>query len=134
MKKTTITAVAVGCAAVILLAAIWIASAVRPSETVVSSSSAPSMSINSTANDVSSQENLANSSSSKLDSTPEETGYVLKAYMGHIGIFRAGEETPIEEMDVKLESLPEADQQLLIEGIPAKDKETLRSIMEDYES
>ncbi len=134
MKKTTITAVAVGCAAVILLAAIWIASAVRPSETVVSSSSAPSMSINSTANDVSSQENLANSSSSKMDSAPEETGYVLKAYKGRIGIFRAGEETPIEEMDVKLESLPEADQQLLIEGIPAKDKETLRSIMEDYES
>ena len=127
MKKTTITAVAVGCAAVILLAA-------RPSETVVSSSSAPSMSINSTANDVSSQENLANSSSSKMDSAPEETGYVLKAYKGRIGIFRAGEETPIEEMDVKLESLPEADQQLLIEGIPAKDKETLRSIMEDYES
>ena len=114
MKKTTITAVAVGCAAVILLAAIWIASAARPSETVVSSSSAPS--------------------SSKMDSAPEETGYVLKAYKGRIGIFRAGEETPIEEMDVKLESLPEADQQLLIEGIPAKDKETLRSIMEDYES
>ncbi len=134
MKKTTITAVAAGCTVVILIAAIWIASAAKPSETAVSSSSTPSMTINSTANEESSQEILANSSVSEPSSVPEDTGYVLRAYEGHIGIFRTGEDTPIEEMDVKLESLPEADQKLLEEGIPAKDKETLRSIMEDYES
>ena len=60
--------------------------------------------------------------------------YILKAYEGHIGIFRKGESIPIEEMDVSLEDLPQADQEMLREGIPAKDKESLRSIMEDYES
>ena len=135
MKKTTITAVAVGCTALILLSAVWISSALSQSETAVSSSLTPSIPVNSTANEESSQENLTNSSSSeKPVSTSEEMEYILKAYEGHIGIFREGESIPIEEMDVSLEDLPQADQEMLREGIPAKDKESLRSIMEDYES
>ncbi len=135
MKKTTITAVAVGCTALILLSAVWISSALSQSETAVSSSLTPSIPVNSTANEESSQENLTNSSSSeKPVSTSEEMEYILKAYEGHIGIFRKGESIPIEEMDVSLEDLPQADQEMLREGIPAKDKESLRSIMEDYES
>ena len=135
MKKTTITAVAVGCTALILLSAVWISSALSQSETAVSSSLTPSIPVNSTANEESSQENLTNSSSSeKPISTSEEMEYILKAYEGHIGIFRKGESIPIEEMDVSLEDLPQADQEMLREGIPAKDKESLRSIMEDYES
>ena len=135
MKKTTITAVAVGCTALILLSAVWISSALSQSETAVSSSLTPSIPVNSTANEESSQENLTNSSSSeKPVSTSEEMEYILKAYEGHIGIFRKGESIPIEEMDVSLEDLPQADQEMLREGIPAHDKESLRSIMEDYES
>ena len=135
MKKTTITAVAVGCTALILLSAVWISSALSQSETAVSSSLTPSIPVNSTANEESSQENLTNSSSSeKPVSTSEEMEYILIAYEGHIGIFRKGESIPIEEMDVSLEDLPQADQEMLREGIPAKDKESLRSIMEDYES
>ncbi len=135
MKKTTITAVAVGCTALILLSAVWISSALSQSETAVSSSLTPSIPVNSTANEESSQENLTNpSSSEKPVSTSEEMEYILKAYEGHIGIFRKGESIPIEEMDVSLEDLPQADQEMLREGIPAKDKESLRSIMEDYES
>ncbi len=135
MKKTTITAVAVGCTALILLSAVWISSALSQSETAISSSLTPSIPVNSTANEESSQENLTNSSSSeKPVSTSEEMEYILKAYEGHIGIFRKGESIPIEEMDVSLEDLPQADQEMLREGIPAKDKESLRSIMEDYES
>ena len=135
MKKTTITAVAVGCTALILLSAVWISSALSQSETAVSSSLTPSIPVNSTANEESSQENLTNSSSSeKPVSTSEEMEYILKAYEGHIGIFRKGESIPIEEMDVSLEDLPQADQEMLREGIPAKDKESLRYIMEDYES
>lgn len=145
MKKTTIAAVTAGCAGVILLAAIWIAVSARRPAPVVSSSSALSISTNSTANSESSQEILTNSSSvpSVLSSQEspgsssqkeEDEGYILKSYNGRIGIFRTGENTPIEELDVDLENLPEADQKLLSEGIPAKDKETLRAIMEDYES
>ena len=89
MKKTTITAVAVGCTALILLSAVWISSALSQSETAVSSSLTPSIPVNSTANEESSQENLTNSSSSeKPVSTSEEMEYILKAYEGHIGIFR----------------------------------------------
>ena len=134
MKKTTITAIAAGCVAVILLAAVWITVASRQTAPAVSSSSALSIPTNSTANGESSQEILANSSSSPEVSEPIEAGYVLKAYKGRIGIFKAGEDTPIEELDVDLEDLPEADQELLRKGVFAEDKESLRAIMEDYES
>ena len=60
--------------------------------------------------------------------------YTVRAYKGHIGIFLNESESPLEELDVDLDLLPEADQILLREGIRVTDRDRLNRLIEDYES
>lgn len=59
--------------------------------------------------------------------------YIVKEYKGHIGVFREGEETPFEEIDVDISVFPEEDQQLLRNGIQARGTAELTKVIEDYE-
>ncbi|MFR2561438.1 MAG: BofC C-terminal domain-containing protein [Anaeromassilibacillus sp.] len=58
----------------------------------------------------------------------------MRTYEGRIGIFLNDSEVPIEELDVDVGLLPEADQVLLEEGIRVTDREHLNRLIEDYES
>ncbi len=84
---------------------------------------------NSTANVPSSQESSEiNVMASRADV------YMLKEYNGVIGVFFNEENTPYQEIDVAVSSLPAADQELLQEGIRVYSKEELNNRIEDYES
>lgn len=64
----------------------------------------------------------------------EEYEYLLKEYQERIGVFRKGADTPEMMLNVYVYHLPKYDQQMLKEGIPAKDYQQLVSLMEDYTS
>lgn len=84
---------------------------------------------NSTANVPSSQESSGiNVMASRTDF------YTLKEYDGIIGVFYNEESAPYQEIQVDVSLLPEADQQLLKDGIKVYSKEELNSKIEDYES
>lgn len=84
---------------------------------------------NSTANVPSSQESSEiNVMASRADV------YTLKEYNGVIGVFYNEEISPYQEIDVDVSTLPEADQELLKDGIKIYSKEELNNRIEDYES
>ncbi len=84
---------------------------------------------NSTANVPSSQ------GSSEINAMASKTDvYTVKEYEGEIGVFHNEETAPYRRLDVNVSSLPEADQELLKEGIKVYSTEKLKSIIEDYES
>lgn len=100
-----------------------------------------------TANSDASQENTKNpasvtteprQSSSESSISPESeakaSSYTVKTFNGKIGVFADSEETPIDIIDVEIATLPQEDQATLTNGITAKDKSSLRRILEDYES
>ena len=63
--------------------------------------------------------------------TEEVLGWILRAHQERIGIFR--EDGVLEQvLDIQIKTLPKADQFLLEEGIYAKDRDTLESLIEDY--
>lgn len=88
---------------------------------------------NSTSNILSSQESSFISVQSS-ESSSFSSLYLVKEYQGHIGIFKHGEENPFQEIKIPVKDLPEADQKILSEGIPANDQNELNRIIEDYES
>ena len=124
----------ISCAAILLLAVFCIPFIARPNMEESSSSSPSNILSNSTANSVSSQEAPPISSSTPPKEVSTSSGYFVQSYEGHIGIFRNGEDKPMEETQVELNALPEADQILLQEGIYAESEAELRQIIEDYES
>ena len=87
-----------------------------------------------TSNPNSSQENnqSTNNSSNVITMTSQVEVYTVKAYEGHIGVFLNSETQPFREINVLLESLPQADQDLLKEGIRANTQGELRILLEDY--
>lgn len=87
---------------------------------------------NSTSNEPSSQENSEITTMASRSSAV--TTYTVKEYEGHIGVFYNNEDTPYQEIDVEVSSLPKADQTLLKDGIRVTDVDRLNSIIEDYES
>ena len=87
---------------------------------------------NSTSNEPSSQENSEITTMASKSSAV--TTYTVKEYEGHIGVFYNNEDTPYQEIDVEVSSLPKADQALLKDGIRVTDVDRLNSIIEDYES
>nr|WP_319488361.1 BofC C-terminal domain-containing protein [uncultured Caproiciproducens sp.] len=87
---------------------------------------------NSTSNEPSSQENSEITTMASRSSTINT--YTVKEYEGHIGVFYNNENTPYQEIDVEVASLPKADQTLLKNGIKVTDVDRLNSIIEDYES
>lgn len=90
-------------------------------------------------NDISNLHGLSNSDSlnqENLDAegAEEDYLYILKEFNGKIGVFRVGREFPDSIFDVYVSSLPESDQEYLIEGIKVKDQVELRNLKEDYSS
>lgn len=60
-------------------------------------------------------------------------GYIIKDYEGKIAVFDINdEEKPSKITPISVKDLPEADKNLLKEGIFAESKEVLNSILEDY--
>lgn len=60
--------------------------------------------------------------------------YLLKEYNGKIGIFETGSDTPIQIIDIPINTLPEEDIKSLKLGIRVKDVDALNKIIEDFES
>lgn len=87
-----------------------------------------------TSNPYSSQENNQSEyhSSDVITMTSQAEVYTIKAYKGHIGVFLNNETQPFREINISLESLPQADQDLLNEGITANTQGQLRILLEDY--
>lgn len=72
------------------------------------------------------------SNESKSDSAVEDIeSWIVKAYMGQIGIFR--EDGSLEILlDTNIKNLPKADQDLLEEGFEIYGKKEFNAIIEDY--
>ena len=64
----------------------------------------------------------------------EEALYYLRAHEGKLALFAAGEERPQQVFDVRIESLPKADQPLLEEGIAIYSEPEKKRLIEDYTS
>ena len=57
----------------------------------------------------------------------------MKEYNGKIALFRENSEKPYQIFEIETYLLPDADRQMLKEGIFAEDEETLRKILEDWD-
>lgn len=60
--------------------------------------------------------------------------YMLKDYNGHLAVFYANSDTPIEEFDVLTSSFSEYDKNMLMKGIYAYNEEDIQRLIEDYTS
>ncbi len=67
------------------------------------------------------------------EKTPKEQKYFLGEYNGNLAIFSQKESSPIEILDIKLDSLPERDIKRIKNGIESNDLNEIISIIEDYE-
>lgn len=67
-------------------------------------------------------------------SQADNTSYLVKSYEGKIGVFQEGSTTPEQIIDFKPESLPQAVQDKLAEGIRVKNRDELLSLLENYTS
>ena len=65
--------------------------------------------------------------------TPADTTYVVREYMGKIGIFLT-DGTLVRVIEVYAKTLPEADRRLLEEGFEIIGNQQLYSVIEDYGS
>ncbi len=63
---------------------------------------------------------------------PEDTVYIVKEYMGKIGIFLE-DGTLYRVLEVYVKTLPEADKRLLGEGIEVVGRQALSDLMQDYD-
>ena len=63
----------------------------------------------------------------------EPIGFVLKTYEGKIALFRENSEKPYQILDIEVYLLPDADRELLEQGILAESEEELKKILEDWE-
>ena len=68
-----------------------------------------------------------------VSSAKEVQGYILKDYYGSLAIFEINSAVPLEILDVKTNSLPERDMEILKNGISAKTLNEIISMAEDYE-
>lgn len=71
---------------------------------------------------------------SEADVSSRASKYVVKAYNGIVAVFKMNDEFPFKVLDVSVESLPYADQDMLNKGIYVADDQELNSILEDYGS
>ncbi|MDD3229053.1 MAG: BofC C-terminal domain-containing protein [Oscillospiraceae bacterium] len=90
----------------------------------------------SSANAASSQESntLSTTSPASSSASEQQAIYLVKTYKGKIGIFHVGETVPFRILNVLIQNLPKADQQLLESGISVQTSEELQQIIEDYVS
>ncbi|MBQ2676181.1 MAG: hypothetical protein IJF54_02110 [Clostridia bacterium] len=59
--------------------------------------------------------------------------YLMKESDGKIAIYKYNTNVPFQVLDVYVDSLPEADRELLKQGINADSKEQLSRLIEDYD-
>jgi hypothetical protein len=71
---------------------------------------------------------------SGADVSSRAAKYIVKAYNGIVAVFKVNNEYPFKVLDVSVESLPYADQDMLNKGIYVADDQELNSILEDYGS
>ncbi len=60
--------------------------------------------------------------------------YVLRAWEGHLGLFRGESEVPYRELDMPLTLLSEYDRELVEQGIIVETQSELRTLVEDLTS
>lgn len=58
--------------------------------------------------------------------------YTVKEYNGSIGVFYGASDKPALVYDIPVYTLPDADRQLLKDGISAESSDELNRIIEDY--
>ena len=57
---------------------------------------------------------------------------LLGSWRGHVALFMTGKDAPVEVYPVRLELLPDTDQELLRQGIAVDDPQGLARILEDF--
>ncbi|MGE4354800.1 MAG: hypothetical protein AB7D36_12045 [Oscillospiraceae bacterium] len=65
---------------------------------------------------------------------PEDEGYMLREYLGKVGVFLPGETEPLRMTDIETKNLPGADREELKEGIFTKNSKELAELLEDLGS
>ena len=78
------------------------------------------------------KDNIITSSDINQDKNLNE-GYIVKKYNDQVAVFKEGDKTPFEILDINIDSLPETDQKALETGISIKDVDKLRKLIEDYD-
>lgn len=70
----------------------------------------------------------------KAESIPKKysTTYLVKNFENKIAVFEENATEPFRVTNVMIDSLPEADRELLNKGIKANNQKELSSILEDY--
>ena len=61
-----------------------------------------------------------------------DDGYILRNYNGKIGIFAADSDSPMQVLDISIDTLPDEDQQQLAVGIYVPNQLALQTKIEDY--
>lgn len=130
MKKSIIVAACLTGAGVLAAAAVFGASQLNVTEASPSSQ----LSSYSTAKPETSQESASSFSSSVAAETNPAPKYRISVYGEYVAVYELGRELPCQILETRVDSLPEYDQQLLREGIAAKDDKELNQMLQDYES
>lgn len=66
--------------------------------------------------------------------TQTHINYVLRAWEGHLGLFRGDSEIPYQELDMPLTLLSEYDRKIVEQGIIVETEQELRALVEDMTS
>ncbi|MBQ8514271.1 MAG: hypothetical protein IJ496_02635 [Ruminococcus sp.] len=66
--------------------------------------------------------------------TQINVSYVLRAWDGHIGLFRGDSERPYQELDMPLTLLSDYDRKMVEAGITVETERELRMLVEDLTS
>lgn len=69
---------------------------------------------------------------SETAAAPEPNYYVVREYMGSIGIYPNGSEDPSRVVHISVSELPDEDRYLLECGILVRSNSELRELIEDY--
>lgn len=62
---------------------------------------------------------------------PEDNGYLLRDWQGYIAVFEGRGDTPTSLTDIETATLNDFDREKLRNGIPARDRTELLSLLED---
>ena len=73
----------------------------------------------------------ANAAANETERTSKPL-FIIRAYDGKLAIYKNGDASPFEVLDVYIFTLPEHDRKLLNAGIGVDSTDELRSIIEDY--
>lgn len=72
------------------------------------------------------------SSNYSPDISSEKVTYVVKEYNGKVAVFEKGKDRPFKVTEVNTSDLPQADKEILKNGIETDSQKKLSTILEDY--